>query len=105
MPVLQLDEFKTRQRAVWDHVREMFRTVATSFEFERYVNRIEWDSVESWADFFMDGFGPLVTARAMLGERFGELRTRVIEIWTSANEARDGTLRLPQEYLLSIIRL
>jgi SAM-dependent methyltransferase len=88
-----------------DHVREMFGKVATGFEFERHVNRIEWDSVESWADFFMDRFGPLVTARAMLGERFGELRNRVIEIWKSANEARDGSLRLPQEYLLSIIRM
>ena len=87
------------------HVREMFGKVATGFEFERHVNRIEWDSVESWADFFMERFGPLVTARAMLGERFGELRNRVIQIWRSANEARDGSLRLPQEYLLSIIRM
>ena len=88
-----------------DHVRELFGPAATGFEFERHVNRIEWDSVEGFADFFMDRFPTLVTARAMLGERFGELRQRVVEIWWNANEATDGTLRLPQEYLLSIVRL
>ena len=88
-----------------DHVRELFGEVATGFEFERHVNWIEWDSIEGWADVFMDRFGPMVTARAMLGERFGELRERIVGIWEEANEADDGSLRLPQEYLVSIIRL
>ena len=87
-----------------DHVRELF-AAASGFEFERHVNRIEWESVEGFADFFMDRFGPLVTARAMLGERFEELREQIITIWGEANETDDGTLRLPQEYLLSVIRL
>jgi SAM-dependent methyltransferase len=88
-----------------DHVRKMFAGVATSFAFERHVNRIDWDSIEQFADFFMDRFGPMVTARAMLGERFGEVRAKVVEIWRNANEATDGRFRLPQEYLLSIVRL
>lgn len=88
-----------------DYVREIFGSVASSFDFQRHVNWIEADSVEAWADYFMETFGPLVTARTMLGERFGELRERIIEIWRDANEADDGSLRLPQEYLLSIIRL
>jgi hypothetical protein len=46
----------------------------------------------------------MVTARAMLGERFPELRQRIVDIWREANQADEGTLRLPQEYLLSIIR-
>jgi SAM-dependent methyltransferase len=87
------------------HVRELFGKVATGFEFSRHVTRLEWDSIEGFANFFMDRFGPMVTARAMLGDRFGELRQRVVEIWTKANEATDGRLRLPQEYLLSIVRL
>jgi SAM-dependent methyltransferase len=87
------------------HVRELFGSAAKGFEFERHVNRIEWDSVDGFADFFMDRFGPLMTARAMLGDRFGELRDRIVAIWREANEADDGSLRLPQEYLLSIVRL
>jgi hypothetical protein len=46
-----------------------------------------------------------VTARAMLGDRFQELRDRIVEIWRDFNKADDGTFRLPQEYLLSIVRL
>jgi ubiquinone/menaquinone biosynthesis C-methylase UbiE len=87
------------------HVRELFARVATSFEFERHLNWIEWASAEEWANFFMSRFPPMATARVMLGDRFGELRSRILEIWNRANEANDGTLRLPQEYLLSIIRV
>jgi SAM-dependent methyltransferase len=87
-----------------DYVREMFGSVATGFELERHINWIEDDSVESFADLFMERFPPMVTAREMLGERFGELRERIVEIWRDANEADDGSFRLPQEYLLSIVR-
>jgi hypothetical protein len=36
---------------------------------------------------------------------FDEVRAQVVEIWRNANEATDGHVRLPQEYLLSIVRL
>jgi SAM-dependent methyltransferase len=88
-----------------EYVREMFGSVATGFEFERHINWIEDESVESFADVFMDRFPPMVTARAMLGDRFQELRDRIVEIWRDFNKADDGTFRLPQEYLLSIVRL
>ncbi len=88
-----------------DHVREMFAAVATDFEFERHSATIEWESVDGFADFFMDRFGPLVTAKNLLGERFEELRARIVAIWEEANEADDGSLRLPQQYLLSLVRL
>jgi SAM-dependent methyltransferase len=88
-----------------EYIREMFGSVATDFEFERHVNRIEWDSLEGFADYFMDRFPLMVTAKAMLGDRFQELRAQVVEIWRDANEADDGSFRLPQEYLLSVIRL
>ncbi|HEU0304207.1 MAG TPA: methyltransferase domain-containing protein [Gaiellaceae bacterium] len=87
-----------------DYVRERFAS-AKGFEFERHVNTIEWGSLEGFVDHFMERMGPMVTAQAMLGERFDELRAEIVEIWRDANEADDGTLRLPQEYLLSIIRL
>jgi SAM-dependent methyltransferase len=88
-----------------DHVRTLFAGSAADFAFERHVNRIEWESVESFADYFMDRFPPMVAAQGMLGERFGELREEIVTIWSDANEATDGTLRLPQEYLLTVVRL
>jgi len=87
-----------------DYVRDMF-AVASGFEFERHSATIEWESVEGWADFFVDRFGPLVTSRRMLGDRFPDLRAEIVSIWQAANESTDGTLRLPQEYLLSVVRL
>ena len=87
------------------HVREMFGSVASSFAFERRASTIEWDSVEGFADYFMDRFGPMVTARQMLGERFAELRADIVAIWEKWDESDDGRFRLPQEYLVSLIRL
>jgi len=87
------------------HVRDMFGFAAPDIEFERRSTTIEWESIEGFADFFMDRFGPLVTARQMLGERFGELRGDILAIWANNNEADDGRLVLPQEYLVSVIRL
>jgi SAM-dependent methyltransferase len=86
-----------------DHVRDMFAAHATGFEFERHAAWIDWESIDGFADFFMDRFGPLVTAKQMLGDRFAELRGQIIAIWEKANEAGDGSFRLPQEYLLSIV--
>ena len=88
-----------------DYVREMFGDVATGFDFEYGSATIEWDSVAGFADFFMDRFGPMVMARNMLGERFGELRERIVSIWDDVNQSGNGGFLMPQEYLLSVVRL
>jgi SAM-dependent methyltransferase len=88
-----------------DHVRDLFGSAAAGFEFERHSATIEWGSSEGFLDYFVDRFGPLVTARQMLGERFAELRSDLLGVWDSRNESGDGKLVLPQEYLQSVIRL
>jgi ubiquinone/menaquinone biosynthesis C-methylase UbiE len=88
-----------------DYVRELFGTVAKDITIERRVNWVEEESVEAFADLFTSKFPPLVTAQAMLGERFGELRQAMVEVWEKWNAADDGSFRLPQEYLVSVIRL
>jgi ubiquinone/menaquinone biosynthesis C-methylase UbiE len=88
-----------------DHVREMFGSAATGFEFQRHSATIESESTEEFLDYFVDRFGPLVTARQMLGDRFAELRSDLLDVWNSRNESGDGKLVLPQEYLQSVIRL
>ena len=87
------------------HVHEMFDAVATGYSFERHSATIEWESADGFADYFMNRFGPMVSAREMLGERFAEVSERTLAVWGDYNEADDGSLRLPQEYLLSVIRL
>jgi SAM-dependent methyltransferase len=88
-----------------EHVREMFGSVAKELEFERHFATVEWDSVEGWAEYFLDRFGPLVTARQMLGDRFAELRGEIVAAWEARNEAKDGRFVLPQEYLVALVSL
>jgi ubiquinone/menaquinone biosynthesis C-methylase UbiE len=88
-----------------DYVRQMFGSAAAGFEFERHVNWQEDDSIEGFADLFMERFPVMVTARQMLGERFAQLRADTIAVWERFNEPEDGRFRLPQEYLLSVVRL
>ena len=47
----------------------------------------------------------LIRHEGASGERFSELGEKLIAIFEERNEANDGTLRLPQEYLQSLIRL
>jgi len=90
--------------ALWgteDHVREMW---GDDVEFERH--EIVWtdDSVESYARFMLDSFGPLLNARELLGERAAELDRAYREFLERENEADDGTLRFRGEYLVAVVR-
>jgi len=90
--------------ALWgteDHVREMW---GDDVEFER--QEIVWtdDSVESYARFMLDSFGPLLNARELLGERAAELDRAYREFLERENEADDGTLRFRGEYLVAVVR-
>ena len=69
------------------------------------MNWQEAASLEDFADLFTEQFPPIVTAKAMLGDRYPEFRERLVEIWRDANEAKDGSFHMPQEYLLSVIRI
>jgi ubiquinone/menaquinone biosynthesis C-methylase UbiE len=88
-----------------DHVRELFSEVANDFAFERHVNWVVADSLDRYGELFFDRFPPMVGMPALLGDRFGEFRKAIVDIWRDANQADDGTLRFPQEYLLSVVRL
>jgi SAM-dependent methyltransferase len=82
-----------------EHVRELLG----DGRFER--QEVEWrdSSPESYADFMLESFGPLLNAREALAEREGELRRAYIEFLEQENLADDGTLRFRGEYLLAVI--
>jgi SAM-dependent methyltransferase len=84
-----------------DHVREMW---GDDVEFERH--EIVWtdESVENYARFMLESFGPLLNAREILGDREGELDQAFRDYLERENEADDGTLRFRGEYLLSVVR-
>jgi SAM-dependent methyltransferase len=82
-----------------EHVRDLLG----DGEFER--REVEWrdDSVESYANFMLESFGPLLAAQEMLGERSGELREVYTRFLAEENLETDGTLRFRGEYLLAVI--
>ena len=84
-----------------EHVRELLGDA----EFERH--QVEWrdDSVESYADFILESFGPLLNAQETLGERADELRDAYIRYLEDVNLEHDGSLRFYWEYLLALVRL
>jgi SAM-dependent methyltransferase len=83
-----------------EHVRELWGDA----EFERH--EIEWqdESVESYARFMLESFGPLLNARELLAEREDELDAAFRELLRAENLNDDGTLRFRGEYLLSMVR-
>ncbi len=82
-----------------EHVRELLG----EGRFERHENEWRDSSPESYADFMLESFGPLISARETLGERAGELRSAYIDYLNQENVADDGTLRFSGEYLLAVI--
>lgn len=82
-----------------DHVRELLG----DGEFER--REVEWRdaSVDSYAGFMLESFGPLLNAQEALGERAGELREAYTRFLEAENLETDGTLRFRGEYLLAVI--
>jgi ubiquinone/menaquinone biosynthesis C-methylase UbiE len=82
-----------------DHIRELLGDA----EFERH--EVEWtdESVESYARFMLESFGPLLNAREQLGERESELDEGFRAFLAEENLNDDGTLRFKGEYLLAVV--
>src|SRR5215208_4156853 len=66
----------------------------SAMTFDRH--EIEWedDSVESYAQFMLESFGPLLNARELLAERSRELYEAFTAFLARENLNDDGTLRL-----------
>jgi SAM-dependent methyltransferase len=82
-----------------EHVRELLG----DGRLERRT--VEWrdSSVENYANFMLESFGPLLNAREVLGERAGDLRAAYIAFLEQENVADDGTLRFEGEYLSAVV--
>lgn len=80
-----------------EHVREL---LGDPVEFELHNVVFDEPSPESYADFMLSSFPPLIAMRAELGD---ELVRRTYLDWANAvNEADDGTMRYRGEYLVSV---
>jgi SAM-dependent methyltransferase len=82
-----------------EHVRQLLG----DGEFER--REVEWrdSSVEAYATFMLESFGPLLNAQEVLGERSDELREAYTRFLEAENLETDGTLRFRGEYLMAVV--
>jgi SAM-dependent methyltransferase len=65
------------------------------WEFTSVADTLAWQEAN---------FGTLIAARRSLGDRYPELRERLLGLIAEWNRATDGTVRVPAAYLLVIAR-
>jgi SAM-dependent methyltransferase len=93
--------------ALWgdeDHAREMLEPQGLELEFRREtVMFVHEGSVEDFMQFYEDKFGPVVMAKATLGDGWAPARAELAEALAQHNEG-GGEVRVPSDYLLTIAR-
>jgi len=87
-----------------EHVRGMLGDVVKSFQFERRAVTIKDESAGAYMDFMEESFGPFISARSTLGERWPELRGELLAVFEASNRSGEG-FEIDQHYLLAVARL
>ena len=82
---------------VEEHVRDL---LGENARFERH--QVEWRaaSIDAYAEFMENSFGPLMAAREQLGDVVHET---YLQYLNDVNEADDGTMLFHGEYLVSVV--
>ena len=95
-----------RPPAQWgtpERLQELFATAA-DHHTERLFVKLRARSAEAWLDGFRKFYGPMNRTFAALDEASQAALTHdLLELATSLNQAEDGTLVLPSEYLEIVI--
>jgi hypothetical protein len=90
-----------------EHLQTLFAESGAELAFERHMVTYEHESPETWFEYNERVLGPTIMAKAALEPqgRWEELRAELIALYTDANEADDGTMRVRAEYLLTVVQL
>ncbi len=88
-----------------DHVHALFAGAA-GIECERRTYPIVGASAAAWVEYLSSVLGPLVQSRRALEaqRRWPAARDDLVALYEAHNEATDGTLHAPAEYLLTVVR-
>lgn len=88
------------------HVRDLFAGTGVEFSFSRGLNLWQFDSAEHYIVFFETHYGPMLKARERLTTegRWEECRGEILANLQRRNEATDGSLLVPSEYLVAVGR-
>jgi ubiquinone/menaquinone biosynthesis C-methylase UbiE len=90
-----------------DYVRNLFQDSGAELTFARRMVTFAYESPEAWFEYSERVLGPLVMARAALEPqgKWDALRADLVELFSGANQATDGSMRVEAEYLVTIARL
>jgi 2-polyprenyl-6-hydroxyphenyl methylase/3-demethylubiquinone-9 3-methyltransferase len=88
-----------------EYVRALFAD-ALDLEFERTTVQLDYESADHYVAFMETNYGPTLKARERLtGDgTWHDCRRELVEMMERRNEAADGTLRVPAEYLIVLGR-
>lgn len=89
---------------VQEHVEAMWAPHGLSLDFAVTSIVMEGPSEDEFVDTFLNNFGPMVTARAGLGDAWPEVAAVYRDIVRRHNQADDGTVRLEPTYLVTLAR-
>jgi ubiquinone/menaquinone biosynthesis C-methylase UbiE len=87
------------------HVRALFAGADVSVRFEYATTPWSFASADEYASFMEANYGPLVKARERLSAEgsWEPCRTEIVAMMNRRNEAPDGRLLVPAQYLVTII--
>jgi SAM-dependent methyltransferase len=88
---------------VREHVEAVFEPHGMRLEFDEGEVVFREESIDAYVEFFERTFGPMVAARAVLGDRFADLDARFRELIAQHNRAEAG-LEFVQRYLVTLAR-
>ena len=86
-----------------DHVREMFGPHDVELEFhQEVVDFVHEGSVDDFTRFYEEKFGPVVTAKAVLGDDWPACRADLAAAIEKHDHGDEGEVRLASDYLVTI---
>src|SRR4051794_1171505 len=88
-----------------DHVREVFEPHGVELEFEhKTVDFVHQGSVDEFVRFYEEKFGPVLMAKAALGDDWPACRADLAAAMEEHDEGGDGEVRIPSAYLITVGR-
>ncbi|HKF79993.1 MAG TPA: class I SAM-dependent methyltransferase [Thermoleophilaceae bacterium] len=86
-----------------DHVRAMFELRGLQLEFHHEtVVFVHQGSVEDFTSFHEEKFGPVVTAKATLGDDWPAARNDLVAAIEKHDAGDGGEIRIPSDYLVTL---
>jgi SAM-dependent methyltransferase len=87
-----------------EHVTGLLEPHGVELDFDRDAVMLEFASTEALLDFYTTKCGPFMMVKSAVGERWPELARDLVAVVESWNRAGDGSVRIEQEYLITVAR-